>query len=214
MVASQPAFDRAFAIMPLIAILRGIQASEVLSVADALVNAGIKLIEVPLSSNEAFTSIELLVKHCADDVVVGAGTVLDITAVHRLSEIGAKLMVTPNVDSAVINAGNAVGLVTITGCMTPSEVLLAVRHGAAAIKIFPASKLGPAYARDIKAVLPRGTRLLAVGGVGKDEIEPYHAGGYDGFGFGSNLYVPGHNAEQVAATANQLCNEWSQLRGA
>ena len=214
MVASRAAFDRAFAIMPLIAILRGIQASEVLSVADALVGAGIKLIEVPLSSNEAFTSIELLVRHCEDDVVVGAGTVLDITAVHRLSEIGAKLMVTPNVDSTVINAGNAAGLVTITGCMTPSEALFAVRHGATAIKIFPASRLGPGYARDIKAVLPQGTRLLAVGGVGKNEMEPYHVGGYDGFGFGSNLYVPGHKAEQVAATANQLCDEWSQLRGA
>lgn len=213
MVAAQSAFDRGFATMPLIAILRGIHPSEVLSVADALMDAGIKLIEVPLNSVEAFTSIKLLVNHCADDVVVGAGTVLEKVEVNRLRDIGAKLMVTPNVDSALIDAGNAAGLVTVTGCMTPSEILLALRHGAAAIKIFPASRLGPSYAKDIKAVLPTGTRLVAVGGVGQDEMESYHTGGYDGFGFGSCLYVPGRNADQVADIAKQLCDKWSRLHG-
>jgi 2-dehydro-3-deoxyphosphogalactonate aldolase len=214
MVAALTAFDRVFAMMPVIAILRGIQPSEVLSVAEALVDAGIKLIEVPLNSVEAFTSIELLVKQYADDVVVGAGTVLEKAEVNRLRDIGAKLMVTPNVDSALIDAGNAAGLVTVTGCMTPSETLLALRHGAAAIKIFPAGRLGAGYAKDIKAVLPTGTRLVAVGGVGKDEMALYQTGGYDGFGFGSSLYVPGRNADQVSDIAKQLCDEWSRLHGA
>jgi 2-dehydro-3-deoxyphosphogalactonate aldolase len=214
MVAAQSIFDKVFAAIPLIAILRGVQPSEVLSISDALMDAGIKLIEVPLNSVDAFTSIELLVKHCADDVVVGAGTVLEKAEVNRLRDIGAKLMVTPNVNTALIDAGNAAGLVTVTGCMTPSETLLALHHEATAIKIFPAGRLGSGYANDIKAMLPTGTRLVAVGGVGKDEMEPYHAGGYDGFGFGSGLYVPGRSADQVADIAKQLCDEWSRLREA
>ncbi len=213
MTTRPPAFAEAFAAMPLVAVLRGITPEEVLPVADALVEAGFRLIEVPLNSPDAFAGIARLVKHAAPGVAVGAGTVLRCEDVERLADLGAELLVTPNTDPVVVAAGARRGLTPLIGCMTPSEALSALAHGAAGLKLFPAARLGPGYVKDLRAVLPRGTKVLAVGGIGKAEMAPFAEAGCDGFGFGSNLYAPGRSARDVGAVARELVAEWRRLAG-
>lgn len=210
-VNARTVFERIFATMPLVAILRGVQPDEVVSLADELMEAGFKLIEVPLNSPHAFDSIGRLVAHCPADVLVGAGTVLQPDDATRLGDQGARLMVTPNTDPAVIDAGRAAGLVPMVGCMTPSEALRALSHGAAALKVFPANCLAPHFARDLKAVLPDKVPIVAVGGIGKAEMAPYRAGGYDGFGFGGSLYAVGRKPSSVGSIARNLVKTWSDL---
>lgn len=211
--AANDVFARAFAEMPLVAVLRGIEPEAVPAVADALVDAGFRLLEVPLNSPRPFDSIARLVECCPEGVVVGAGTVLLPRAAERLAATGAKLMVTPNTDPATIEAGVAAGLVPMIGCMTPSEALTALRHGARVLKMFPAARLGPAYLKDVRAVLPKGTPVVTVGGIGLDNMESFHAAGADGFGFGTNLYAPGRTAAEVGAIARDLVAERRRLKG-
>ncbi|MCB1752713.1 MAG: 2-dehydro-3-deoxy-6-phosphogalactonate aldolase [Gammaproteobacteria bacterium] len=208
MVTPQHAFDRAFERMPLVAILRGVEPDEVVRIADLLIDAGFTLLEIPLNSPDPFTSIQRLVRHCPGEVLVGAGTVLRVEDARRLGGLGARLLVTPNTDPAVIRAGREAGLVPIIGCMTPSEAFTALNCGASALKVFPAGRLAPGYAGDIKAVLPGGTRLLGVGGIGFGQIAAYRAGGYDGFGIGGSLYRPGRPADEVGALARELVARW------
>ncbi len=204
-------FEDAFADVPLVAVLRGITTAEILPVTDALVAAGFRLIEVPLNSPDAFESIARLVAHVPATVAVGAGTVLRPHEVDRLAGLGADLLVTPNTDPTIVAAGARAGLVPLIGCMTPSEALSALAHGAAGLKLFPAARLGPAYVKDVRAVLPKGTKVLAVGGIGLAEMEPFHKSGCDGFGFGTNLYAPGRAAAEVGRVAVDLVAEWRRL---
>lgn len=189
------AFEQAFDDMPLVAVLRHITPEEIIPVADELIDAGFRFLEVPLNSPDAFTSIEMLTKHCPSYVLTGAGTVLEPSQCKRLADTGAKLMVTPNTDVDVIDAAVSAGLYPLIGCLTPTEALQAVRHGARGLKIFPASRMGPDYLKDIRAVLPQGTKILPVGGIGLETMETFHAKGADGFGFGTNLYRPGKAAQ-------------------
>jgi 2-dehydro-3-deoxyphosphogalactonate aldolase len=212
-LAVNDAFARAFAEMPLVAVLRGIEPDEVPAVADALMNAGFRLLEVPLNSPSPFDSIAKLVECCPpESVVVGAGTVVFPKEVERLAATGARLMVTPNTDPATIEAGVGAGLVPVIGCMTPSEAFTALRHGARVLKIFPAARLGPAYLKDARAVLPKDVRVITVGGIGLENMEPFHAAGADGYGFGANLYAPGRPAPEVGAVARDLVAELRRLK--
>lgn len=204
-------FDLALQDMPLIAVLRGITPDEIIPVADSLMAAGFRLIEVTLNSPRAFESIESLVAHCPSDVLTGAGTVLNLTEVTRLAKTGARLMVTPNTNPDVIRAGVAAGLVPLIGCLTPSEALCAVARGARALKIFPASRMGPDYLKDIRAVLPVETKLIPVGGIDAQSMPAFFAKGADGFGFGTNLYKPGMSAKEVASNAHNLVKIWRNL---
>ena len=129
---------------------------------------------------------------------------LRVEEVTTLARLGARLLVTPNVDPAVIDAGVAAGLVPLIGAMTPTEALVAMARGAAAVKVFPAGRLGPSYARDLKAVLPAGSRLVAVGGIGGADLPEYRRNGYDGFGIGSSLYAPGRDPAEVGSIAREL----------
>lgn len=209
MVDARAEFDRAFDARPLIAILRGVRPDEVIEVADALIAAGFTMIEVPLNSPDPFDSIARLVAHCDGRAMVGAGTVMTADDATRLGQIGARLMVTPTTDPQVIEAGAAAGLAPVIGCLSPTEAVTALRHGAVALKVFPANALRAGYARDIKAVLPAGTRVLAVGGIGTDTMSAYRAGGYDGFGLGGSLYAPGRGIEDLRARAETLVQSWS-----
>ena len=211
MVAGHSVFERAFAAMPLVAILRGVKPEEVVPVADALMEAGFKLIEVPLNSPHPFDSIGRLVAHCPEDVVVGAGTVLQPVDATRLGDLGARLMVTPNTNPAVIDAATAAGLAPLIGCMTPSEALQALAHGAVALKVFPARCVPPHFAKDLKAVLPGKVPVVAVGGIDEAEMAPFRTGGYDGFGFGGSLYTPGRKASDIYSIARTLVQTWSSL---
>ncbi|MCJ2132852.1 2-dehydro-3-deoxy-6-phosphogalactonate aldolase [Methylobacterium sp. J-026] len=194
-------FEAAFAACPLVAILRGLTPGEAPAVGEALVGAGFTLIEVPLNSPDPLRSIAILAERLSGRALVGAGTVLDPAQVAAIGAAGGSLVVSPNTDATVIGATRALGLVSLPGYQTPTEAFAALAAGATALKLFPADVASPAALRAHRAVLPSGTRVLAVGGVTPDGIAGWRAASADGFGLGSNLYRPGKDAADIARDA-------------
>jgi 2-dehydro-3-deoxyphosphogalactonate aldolase len=186
---------------PLVAILRGVRPEETAAIVDGLVENGMTAIEIPLNSPDPFRSIEIAAKRAPAGILVGAGTVLTTEAVDRLHDAGGRLMVSPNVDVEVMARARAHGMVTMPGVFTPTEALLAAKAGASCLKFFPASVLGAAGITAIRAVLPAGLAIAAVGGVSDRNFADYVKAGILAFGLGSSLYQPGMTAAQVAARA-------------
>lgn len=195
---------------PLIAILRGIRPEEAEAVLDALIAAGIGLIEVPLNSPEPLDSIARMAKQAGSRALVGAGTVLTEGDVAAVAEAGGRIIVSPNTDAAVIRATKARGLDSYPGVFTATEALAALSAGADALKFFPADILGPAGIKAIGTILPKGTRLLAVGGVDAGNIATYLAAGIAGFGIGSSLYKPGMTAAEVGKRAAAMVKAYDE----
>jgi 2-dehydro-3-deoxyphosphogalactonate aldolase len=196
--------DDALRMMPLVAILRGLTPAEAEAVGAAIVAAGIPVIEVPLNSPEPFESISRLSASMGTRALVGAGTVLTAADVDRVAEAGGRIVVSPNADAAVIRRTKERGMLSLPGVLTPTEAFSALAAGADALKLFPAEMAPPSVVRALRAVLPRGTRLLVVGGVSPQTIPPYLAAGVDGFGVGSDLYKPGRDPDDVGLRAAAL----------
>lgn len=157
---------------PIVAILRGVTPDEVVAIAGALVEAGIRAIEVPLNSPDPLESIRRLCDAYGDIALCGAGTVLSPQAVEDVAAVGGKLIVTPNTDPEVIARAVALGLTAMPGFATPSEAFAAVKAGARALKLYPASSFGPSHIKAVKDVLPKHILVYAVGGVGAANLEP------------------------------------------
>ena len=187
--------------LPLIAILRGVTPDQAAPMAAALIDAGITQIEVPLNSPDPFDSIKSMADAHERDALIGAGTVLSVEDVGRVAQAGGKLIVSPNVDQRVIVATKTAGMASWPGVMTPSECFLALKSGADGLKIFPASLIGPDGIKAIRAVLPTGTQVYAVGGAGADNFKQWMDATADGFGIGSALYKPGLSVADVQARA-------------
>jgi 2-dehydro-3-deoxyphosphogalactonate aldolase len=185
----------------LIAILRGITKSEVVSVAEALAEAGIAMIEVPLNSPDALTSIGLAARAVGDRALVGAGTVLSESEVDAVFAAGGGFVVSPDTRRQVIARTREQGLLSFPGVFTPSEAFRAIRSGATGLKFFPAEVLGPAGIRAIKAVLPPNLPVYAVGGANPDNFGAFFKAGCAGFGLGTYLYKPGMTVAETAERA-------------
>ena len=194
-------FRNLLAECPLVAIIRGVTPEEVEHVGEALVSAGIRIIEVPLNSPQPFDSIKRLSNAIADRALVGAGTVLDPTDVDRVASVGGRLIVSPNTHVPVIEATVAAGLVSSPGYFTPSEAFDALRAGAHVLKLFPAEGASPAIVKAQRAVLPKDVPLLIVGGVKPDTLQPWLDAGANGFGLGSGVYKPGQSAAETGEKA-------------
>lgn len=197
---------------PLIAILRGIKPAEAPAILAALVEAGIGLIEVPLNSPDPLASIAAMAK-AASGARIGAGTVLTTEGVRRVADAGGRIIVSPNADGAVIRATKAAGLDSYPGVFTATEALTALAAGADALKFFPADILGPNGIKAIATILPKGTPLLAVGGVDASTIAAYLKAGIAGFGIGSSLYKPGMGAADVGARAVEMVRAYDAATG-
>ncbi|MEI9994355.1 MAG: 2-dehydro-3-deoxy-6-phosphogalactonate aldolase [Rhizomicrobium sp.] len=190
--------------LPLIAILRGVTPGDVVAIGEALYAAGIRVIEVPLNSPEPLESIARLAAALGSRCLVGAGTVLSAKAVDDVARAGGKLIVTPNVDLAVIARAVELGLALTPGFATPSEAFAAINAGARRLKLFPAASFGPAHLKALKAVLPADVPVYAVGGIGAGDVETWIGAGAAGFGFGSEVFKPGYGAEEVARRAGDV----------
>lgn len=197
---------------PIVAILRGLKPAEAVVMAGALVESGIRLIEVPLNSPEPFDSIAAMQKNFGDDALVGAGTVREIGEVERVADIGARLIVTPHVDPVLISHAVAQGLEVMPGFMTVSEAFAAIRAGARKLKLFPASALGYDYLKAILDVVPRDVRVWAVGGTGPANIDGWLKLGAAGLGVGGALYRPGDDVDLVRRRAVELVTAWHGIR--
>ena len=128
---------------PLVAILRGVTPDEADSIAAVLVEAGFGAIEVPLNSPDPLVSIEIIARLFGDQVLVGAGTVLEAHDVDKVAEAGARLVVAPNADHAVIERAVKLDLLAVPGVATPTEAFAALKAGASGLKLFPGEALGP-----------------------------------------------------------------------
>jgi 2-dehydro-3-deoxyphosphogalactonate aldolase len=189
---------------PLIAILRGIAPGEAEAAMEALIAAGIGLIEVPLNSPEPLASIRIMAGGARGQARIGAGTVLTPREVADVAAAGGQLIVSPNRDDAVIRATKAAGLDSFPGVFTATEAFGALAAGADALKFFPAEILGPSGIKALSAVLPKKIPLLAVGGVDAGNIGQWLKAGVAGFGIGSSLYKPGLDAGEIATRARAM----------
>ena len=182
-------------------------------VGDALYEAGIRIVEVPLNSPEPFRSIAALAARFHGRMVVGAGTVLDADSVDRVKSAGGQISVSPDCNPQVITRAVERGLLPLPGVFTPSEAFSAIRAGARHLKLFPAEAASPRTVKAWKAVLPREVNIYAVGGVTPANMREWAEAGCAGFGIGSNIYKPGMSADDVGKAARSFVAAWNELRG-
>ncbi|WP_293441116.1 2-dehydro-3-deoxy-6-phosphogalactonate aldolase [Planktotalea sp.] len=197
---------------PLIAILRGVNPIEAKDIAAVLIEAGITRIEVPMNSPSPLKSIEAMAKAYGDDAQIGAGTVITVETVLDVAKAGGKLIVSPNADPEVIVATKLAGLDSFPGVMTPTECFAALGAGADGLKIFPASLLGLDGLRAIRAVLPIGTQVYAVGGADHTNFAEWIGASANGFGIGSALYKPGFTPAEVATRAKAMVQAYDKAK--
>jgi 2-dehydro-3-deoxyphosphogalactonate aldolase len=202
-----PTLDDGLQALPLVAILRGITPDDAVLVGQALVEAGLRIVEVPLNSPQPLQSIERLAR------ALGAGTVLRPAQVAEVAAVGGRLIVMPHADAEVIRTAKAAGLCCVPGVATPTEAFAALAAGADALKLFPAELLTPPVLKALRAVLPRDVKLLPVGGITPQNLGAYVAAGANGFGLGSALYRPGLQPAEVRANAQAFVRAWRNASG-
>lgn len=201
-------FRTAFAACPLVAILRGITPAEARPVGQALVAGGWRLLEVPLNSPDPLASVAALAAGFPR-AVVGAGTVLHPAQVALVHAAGGRLIVAPNFNPDVVREAVRLGMACLPGVFTATEAFAALDAGATGLKLFPAELMPPAGVKALRAVLPRQTLVLPVGGITPANIAAYRRAGADGFGIGSALYTPGATAVQVERAAHDFLAAWA-----
>jgi 2-dehydro-3-deoxyphosphogalactonate aldolase len=193
---------------PIIAILRGLTPDDAVDIGRALVEAGIRMMEVPLNSPEPITSIARLQEHFGRDALIGAGTVLTCEAVDAVERAGGRMIVSPHVDAQVIRRAVELGLEPLPGFLSATEALCAIRAGALRLKLFPAGSLHRSHLRAVREVLPEGVEIWAVGGTGAHDLADWLDAGARGIGVGGSLYKPGDSAEVVRQRAGTLIESW------
>lgn len=189
---------------PIVAILRGVKPDEVEAIVEVLAENKILVVEVPLNSPQPFDSIERLARRFGGHMLVGAGTVMNAEAVQRVADIGGRLIVTPHAEVKVTAQAKASGLFAVPGFFTPTEAFALLDAGADALKLFPAEAVSPAVLSAIRAVLPPGTAVLAVGGITPATLASWRRAGAAGFGIGSSIYKPGDSAADIRVKAKAL----------
>ena len=208
-MADRDQAKRHFAELPLIAILRGVTPDEVVAIGRVLVEAGFRLIEVPLNSPDPIESIRRLAAALGNAATVGGGTVLSADDVAQVAAAGGSLVVSPNMQPDVITATRAAGMLSVPGVCTPTEAFAAIEAGADFLKLFPAEQLGPAAIKALRAVLPQPIPLVPVGGITPESMASWLAAGATGFGLGSAVYKPGMTAGDVRHAAAAFITAWN-----
>ena len=202
--------EAALAENPLIAILRGLEPENAIAVADVLVDAGFKFIEVPLNSPEPLKSIRLIADKYGKTVMVGAGTVLSHDDVANVVEVGGQLIVAPNMNPYVGAQALEHGAMWCPGVATPTEAFEALELGAAVLKFFPAEYIPPAAIRAMRAVLPTQTVIAIVGGITPTTMDDYLDAGANSFGLGSALFKPDYSIDELQTRATAFVDAFNK----
>lgn len=200
-MSARDLFDRYFDQCPLVAIIRGVTPGEAVDIAGALYEGGIRIIEVPLNSPDPLLSVRAIADALGEQALIGAGTVLHADQVARVRDAGGRIIVSPNMNTAVIRATVEAGMVSSPGIFTPSEAFAALDAGAHTLKLFPAEAASPKVVKSLRAVLPNDVPFLVVGGVTPESVAGWLDAGADGFGLGGGLYKPGQSADETREQA-------------
>ncbi|UOQ50100.1 bifunctional 4-hydroxy-2-oxoglutarate aldolase/2-dehydro-3-deoxy-phosphogluconate aldolase [Gracilibacillus caseinilyticus] len=180
----------------LVAIIRGVAPKDVMDVTKALYEGGIRTLEITADTPKVLEIIEKVRTEFHDEMIVGAGTVLDAETARAAIMAGSQFIFSPTVDIDTIKLTKRYGVVSIPGAMTPTEILTAYENGGDLIKVFPATILGPTYLKDIKGPMPH-IPLMPTGGVNLDNISDYFKVGAKAAGLGSAL-VRGQDSYSAA----------------
>ncbi len=176
----------------IIVIVRGVERKKLLPLCKAMYDGGIRLLEVTfdasgkISDEDTAENIRLLSEAFADKMYIGTGTVLTTKQVELTKNAGGSFIISPNTNAEVIKKTRELGMVSMPGALTPSEVEYAHECGAHFVKLFPISNLGAAYVKAVKAPLSH-VRFTAVGGIDENNMEEYLKAGVSGFGIGTNI---------------------------
>lgn len=197
----------------IIAILRGISPEEAEPVCEALLEAGLTTIEIPLNSPQPLQSIGILAKRFGSAATIGAGTVLTAQQVRDVADAGGRIIVSPSFDAEVVTETKALKLASWPGVLTPSECFAALKAGADGLKIFPCSVVGPEGIKAMRAVLPSETLVYAVGGAGPANFASWITAGVNGFGIGTALYQPGRSVAQLRQAARDIVAAYDAAHG-
>lgn len=200
--------------LPLVAILRGLPPNDAVAVAELLLAAGYRWLEVPLTDPQALTSLQHLKEAQLPGLILGAGTVRTSAQLAALQPLALDFIVSPDCQPPLIEAATAAGLIAVPGCTTISEAFAALDAGAGALKLFPAQQIPPAAITAMRTVLPSEAILLAVGGISGAQMPAYLAAGCQGFGLGGPLYRPDLSLQQVASNAATLYQAFVSARAA
>ncbi|HEX3700686.1 MAG TPA: 2-dehydro-3-deoxy-6-phosphogalactonate aldolase [Phenylobacterium sp.] len=196
--------DEALAECPVVAIVRGVRPDEVLDHAQALHDAGVRAVEVPLNSPEPIESIGRIAEAFGERMVTGGGTVLQAPRVDEVAAAGGRIIVAPNTSPEVIRRAVELRLEPAPGFATASEAFIALAAGARHLKLFPAVTYGPAHLKQLMAVLPREAVIWAVGGVGAEDLAGWWAAGARAFGLGGEIYQAGQSVADTAQKAARV----------
>lgn len=186
----------------IVAIIRGANPQDMLKIVDALELGGVKTLEITLNSPKALSLIEEIIDKRGDNILIGAGTVLDAESARAALLAGARFIVSPTLSLETIQMTKRYGGISIPGAFTPTEILTAYEHGGDLIKVFPAS-IGPRYLYEISGPLPF-IPLLPTGGVNLQNIQEFKKAGAAGFGLGSSLV---NTSQQVTESYLQALTE-------
>lgn len=191
----------------IVAIIRGAHPDDVLKIANALYEGGVKVLEVTMNLANALEVIKQLSETMKDKMLIGAGTVLDAETVTSAINAGAKFIISPSLDIEVIKITKQLGAVSIPGAYTPTEIVNAYNSGADIIKVFPASS-NVNYIKEIRAPLPH-IPLMPTGGITLDNIKEFQKAGAVAFGIGTALVntkekVTGEYLKQLTERANKF----------
>ncbi|MBD0284090.1 MAG: bifunctional 4-hydroxy-2-oxoglutarate aldolase/2-dehydro-3-deoxy-phosphogluconate aldolase [Flavisolibacter sp.] len=168
----------------IVAIIRGAQPDDVIKIAEALYEGGVKALEVTLNSPDALMVIETLSKKMEKELLIGAGTVLNALSAQSALSAGARFIISPNLDRETIQVTKESGAVSIPGAFTATEIVSAYQYGGDIIKVFPASDAS--YIKAIRGPLPH-IPLMPTGGVNLENIQAFQKAGAVAFGIGSAL---------------------------
>ena len=203
-----------------VAICRRLYGQDLLNLASALSQGGISMVEVTFDQSDSectkktTEAIHSLVKKFGSCMEIGAGTVLTKEQVRAAKDAGASYIISPNVDLEVITYTKELGLVSIPGAMTPSEILSAHKAGADFVKLFPSGTLGFNYIKDILAPISH-VKLVATGGVTEETLSDYLKLGFAGAGVSGRLsdkkLIAEGNFEEITRRAqafSKIVNEY------
>ena len=199
-----------------IAVVRGKNQAEAVKASQAIIAGGVKGIEVTFTVPNAQSAIQELVEsYQVQDVVIGAGTVLDAVTARLAIMAGAEFVVSPSFDQETAELCNLYQIPYLPGCMTITEMQQALKNGVDIIKLFPGSVSGPSMVSAVKAPMPH-INLMPTGGVNLENMETWFKAGVVAVGVGGNLLAPAAegNFAKVTEIAQQYAAKLTEIRGA